>query len=147
MSSQVVRSIAVLGIFALLDVSRVAHAAEVPSHKAGLWETTMTLNGGAPTVKKLCFAPEWEKKMLELTVKSCAKYEVKKEGSSWVVESECDLGGQRYTGKTVSSGDFTSTVQSESTSTSKDGAKTTMKTDAKWVGVCGPNDKPGSIVR
>lgn len=107
----------------------------------------MTMNGGVPVVQKMCFTPDVEKKIEAAKAASCSRYEVRKEGAAFIVDSTCTVLGTVIRGRTVTSGDFTSRVRAEVVSTYPDGTKDTMTLDARWLRPCGPDDEPGSIVR
>ena len=123
-----------------------AFAADFPTRKAGVWETTMAMNGGAPFTNRMCFSPEVEKKVQETTAASCTRYEVRRDGAAWVIDSTCEIGSKPTTGRLTTTGDFTSWIHAEVASESG-GEKTSMTIDAKWLRACGPNDKPGAIVK
>jgi hypothetical protein len=131
----------------VLLASAPAVAVDFPTRKGGIWETTMTMNGGAPVVQKMCFTPEVEKKVQAVKASSCSRYEVRKEGATWIVESTCSVLGKVISGRTVTSGDFTSRIRADVVSTYPDGTKNTMTLDARWLRPCGANDEPGSIVK
>lgn len=123
-----------------------AFAADFPTRKPGIWETTMTMNGGEPFTNRMCFAPEVEKKVQETTAASCSRYEVHRDGPAWVIDSTCEIGTAVTSGRVVTTGDFTSHIHAVVASESE-GKKTAMTLDAKWLRDCGPNDKPGAIVK
>jgi putative NADPH-quinone reductase len=112
-----------------------------------VWETTMTMNGGEPIVQKMCFTPEVEKRVQATKAESCSRYEVRREGASWIVESTCTVPGKVSSGRVVTTGDFTSRIRADVSSTGADGTKNSMTLDARWLRPCGPKEKPGAIVR
>lgn len=124
---------------------RTAAAADFPTRKPGIWETTMSMNGGAPFTNRMCFTPEVEKKVQETTAASCSRYEVRREGAAWIIDSTCEVGSKVTSGRVVTTGNFTSRIHAEVASESE-GKKTAMTLDATWLRACGPNDKPGAIV-
>jgi hypothetical protein len=138
---------AALLALSILAACARAPAVGLPTRKDGVWETTMTMNGGTPVVQKMCFTPDVEKKIEAAKAASCSRYEVRKEGAAFIVESTCTVLGTVIRGRTVTSGDFTSRVRAEVVSTYPDGTEDTMTLDARWLRPCGPNDEPGSIVR
>lgn len=123
-----------------------AFGAEFPTRKPGIWETTMSMNGGAPFTNRMCFSPEVEKKVQETTAAACTRYEVRRDGAAWVIDSICEIGSKPTTGRVTTTGDFTSWIHAEVASESG-GQKTAMTIDAKWLRACGPHDKPGAIVK
>lgn len=107
----------------------------------------MTMNGGEPIVQKMCFTPEVEKKVQATKAESCSRYEVRREGASWIVESTCSVLGKVTSGRVVTTGAFTSRIRADVSSSGADGTKNTMTLDARWLRPCGPKEKPGAIVR
>ncbi len=140
-------SLTALLALSTLVASAPAVATDFPTRKDGVWETTMTMNGGAPVVQKMCFTPEVEKKVQATKATSCSRFEVRQEGASWIVESTCSVLGKVTSGRTVTTGDFTSRIRADVVSTTSDGKKNTMTLDARWLRPCGPNEKPGAMVR
>ncbi|HYN42697.1 MAG TPA: DUF3617 family protein [Thermoanaerobaculia bacterium] len=138
---------AALSALSVLLAAAPALAIDFPTRKDGIWETTMTMDGGAPMVQKMCFTSEVEKKVQAVKAASCSRYEVRKERAAWIVESTCSVLGKVISGRTVTTGDFTSRIRADVVSTYPDGTKSTMTLDARWLRPCGPNDEPGSIVR
>ncbi|MBK9968717.1 MAG: DUF3617 family protein, partial [Holophagales bacterium] len=138
---------AALPALSILLASAPAAAVDFPTRKDGIWETTMTMNGGAPVVQKMCFTPEVEKKVQAAKAEACSRYQVRKEKATWIVESTCSVLGKVISGRTVTSGDFSSRIRADVVSTFPDGTKNTMTLDARWLRPCGPNDEPGSIVQ
>jgi hypothetical protein len=138
-----------VALFALpvLLAAGPAFALDFPTRKDGVWETTMTMNGGEPIVQKMCFTPEVEKKVQATVAEACSRYEVRREGASWIVDSTCTVLGKVTSGRVVTTGDFTSRIRAEVSSKDADGTKSTMTLDARWLRPCGPKEKPGAIVR
>jgi len=130
----------------VLVVSAPALAIGFPTRTDGVWETTMAMNGGEPMVQKRCLTPEVEKKVQAAKAEACPRYEMRREGSSWIVESTCAALGKVTGGRVVTTGAFTSRIRADVSSTSADGTKNTMTLDARWLRPRGPNDKSGSIV-
>ncbi len=135
-----------LSSFAALLPLAAATAADFPTRKPGVWETTMTMDGGAPFTNRMCFSPEVEQQVQETTAAACSRYEVHRDGAAWIIDSTCKIGADETSGRVVTTGDFTSRIHAEVTSESA-GKKTAMTLDAKWLRACGPNDKPGAIVK
>lgn len=136
-------------VFAALAASLAlppAFAADFPTRKPGIWETTMSMNGGAPFTNRMCFSPEVEKKVQETTAAACSRYEVHRDGPAWVIDSTCEIGAKVTTGRVTTTGDFSSRIHAEVASESE-GKKTAMTIDARWLRECGPNEKPGAIVK
>lgn len=131
----------------VLVVSAPALAIGFPTRRDGVWETTMAMNGGEPMVQKMCFTPEVEKKVQATKAEARPRYEVRREGASWIVDSTCTVLGKVTGGRVVTTGDFTSRIRAEVSSKDAEGTKSTMTLEARWLRPCGPNEKPGAIVR
>lgn len=137
----------VLAAFAAHSLlAAAAFAADFPIRKPGIWETTMSMDGGAPFTQRMCFSAEVEKKVQETTAAACSRYEVHRDGAAWVIDSTCRIGAEETSGRVVTTGDFTSRIHAEVASESA-GKKTAMTLDAKWLRDCAPNEKPGAIVK
>lgn len=137
----------ILALAALVaSLPPAAAAADFPTRKSGIWETTMTMDGGAPFTNRMCFSPEVEKKVQETTAAACSRYEVHRDGAAWVIDSTCKIGADVTSGRVVTTGDFTTRIHAEVASESA-GKKTAMTLDAKWLRDCAPNEKPGAIVK
>ncbi|MBP9142869.1 MAG: DUF3617 family protein [Thermoanaerobaculia bacterium] len=131
---------------ALFPLAAATAAADFPTRKPGIWETTMTMDGGAPVTHRMCFSPAVEKKVLETTAAACSRYEVRRDGPAWIIDSTCKIGAEVTSGRVVTTGDFTGRIHAEVTSESA-GKTTAMTLDAKWLRDCAPNEKPGAIVK
>jgi len=81
----------------------------------------------------------------------CSKQEIKKTATGYVGDSVCGAAGVSITSHSEVVGDFNSayTVSSTSHSDKGPGGKpldTVTKIEAKWLGACKPDQKPGDIV-
>jgi hypothetical protein len=131
-------------------------AAELPTRKAGLWEIRMnnasmavhqcvdaatdrmTISGASPTAQRACPEPD-----------------VQRSGDTWTIDSTCTFKDKTFKDKTFKShmvitgsfdSAFTSTTTEESDLYVVPGVKVTTKTDAKWLGPCAADQKPGDIM-
>src|SRR5205085_1102177 len=81
-----------------------------------------------------------------------AKQDIKKTATGYVSDSECNVAGISTTSHAEISGDFNSayTVKTSSHAQGRAagaaGRDTTMQLEAKWLGACKPDQKPGDIV-
>jgi hypothetical protein len=81
----------------------------------------------------------------------CSKQDIRKTATGYVSDSTCALAGASITSHTEIVGDFNSayTVMTASHSDKGPGGRpldTTTKIEAKWLGACKPDQKPGDIV-
>jgi hypothetical protein len=144
------------GLLALLPAN-AARADEMPLRKAGLWEMKMTRTGSplpAMTMQQ-CTDETTDKAMSTafspLSREVCSRRDVQKTAAGYVADAACSVGGMSITTHSEISGDFNSAYTVKSTSHSERGANaapgdhvTTI--EAKWLGVCKPDQKPGDIV-
>src|ERR1700704_6069298 len=82
----------------------------------------------------------------------CSKQDVQKEGSTFVANSVCEMGPMKMRWRAVLSGDFNS-AYTVKTTMKQDGkpvqgipAEDAMTIDAKWIGACKPDQKPGDMI-
>lgn len=132
----------------------LAFAEDIPIRKSGLWEIEI-INNDEPAMKmKQCVDAASEEKTLEMTKKMtedrCTKNATRKEGDTYITETDCTMGDKRSLTTTVTTGDFNS--QYESLITLHSVADTNEKSDskismtAKWTGECEPGQKPGQVI-
>ena len=132
---------------------------QMPSRKAGLWEMTMTFEGrGAPPqTMQQCIDAATDKSMQDMSAgmrgQSCSRREMKKVGDTIVFDSVCSTGAGTATSHGVVSGDFNSAYTVKINSKREGGppakgmpAETNMAVEAKWVGACKADQKPGDII-
>jgi hypothetical protein len=144
------------GLLALLPAN-AARADEMPLRKAGLWEMKMTRTGSplpAMTMQQ-CTDETTDKAMSTafspLSREVCSRRDVQKTAAGYVADAACSVGGMSITTHSEISGDFNSAYTVKSTSHSERGANaapddhvTTI--EAKWLGACKPDQKPGDVV-
>jgi hypothetical protein len=146
-------------IFAAALVATPAIAQDMPSRKAGLWEMTMTFEGrGAPPqTMQQCIDAATDKSMQDMSAgprgQSCSKRETKKVGNTIVFDTVCSMGAATNTSHGVVSGDFNSAYTVKINSKREGGApnpnmppETNMTVEAKWLGACKADQKPGDII-
>ena len=141
-----------------LLLASAAMAQDMPPRKAGLWEIKMTFEGRGtpPQTSHQCVDAETDKLMNSIgggmRKDMCSKQEVKTVGGSIVVDSVCNIGGMTTTSQGVMTGDFNSAYTVKVTSKRQGSppqagpAETKMQIDAKWVGACKADQKPGDII-
>ena len=131
-----------------------ALATELPSRKPGLWEVKMTIeNRNAPAqVIRQCIDATTDQMMQSsagpFSAAACPKREVQTSANSTTIDSTCTVGGKPATAHAVISGSFDSAYTMTVTSQSEDipGGKMIMTMDAKWLGPCTGDQKPGDMI-
>ncbi len=147
-----------LGIYLLVALpANLARAEDLPTRKAGLWEIKMA-NSGSPLpamTMQHCTDETVDKELNNLASpmakQICSKQDIAKTASGYVSDSVCSVGGVSVSSHSEISGDFNSAYTVTTTSHSDLGAKaaprdTVMKIEAKWLGACKGDQKPGDIV-
>ncbi|MEA2820616.1 MAG: hypothetical protein QOJ86_2620 [Bradyrhizobium sp.] len=142
---------------ALLISSAPTLAVELPTRKAGLWELKM-LRAGSPTPEMTmqhCTDETTDKKMTTqlspMAKQNCSKNDTQKTATGYVTDSVCSFGGTTMTSHSEVTGDFNSAYSVKVTSHSDNapaGAPrdADMTLQAKWLGACAADQKPGDIV-
>jgi Protein of unknown function (DUF3617) len=145
-----------LSLVALLPAYS-ACADELPIRKAGLWEMKV-LRTGSPTpdmTMQHCTDETTDKDMSTafspMSKEICTKNDIHKTATGYVTDSVCGVAGVSMTSHSEITGDFNSAYTVKTTSRS-DGGPAATKGDhetmiqAKWLGACKPDQKPGDIV-
>ena len=134
-----------------------ARAVEMPVRKAGLWELKM-LRTGSPMPEMTmqhCTDESTDKAMTAaaspMSKEVCSKNDIQKTATGYVSDSTCSVAGMSMTSHSEITGDFNSAYTVKTTSHSERGPAgtphdTTMTIEAKWLGVCKADQKPGDIV-
>jgi hypothetical protein len=134
-----------------------AGAEELPVRKAGLWEMKIVKTGSQlpDLTMQHCTDPTTDKEMSDsvspLAKQICSKREIQKTATGYVSDSVCTVAGVAMTTHADIVGDFNSGYTVTSTSHSDKGPTgkpldTITKIEAKYVGACKPDQKPGDIV-
>ena len=133
-----------------------ASAVELPIRKAGLWEMKV-LRTGSPVpdmTMQHCTDATTDKQMSTSFSPSkdiCSKQDIQKTASGYVSDSVCGVAGMTITSHAEITGDFNSAYTVKSTSHSERGPSaaprdSTTMIEAKWLGACKPDQKPGDIM-
>lgn len=129
-----------------------------PPRKPGLWNFTTELPGGKNIETKQCIDAATDADMMRQGEKAqeamggnCTKNEIKKVDSSYVSEITCTQKNQmKFKAKTTFSGDFNSqfsaVTESEFDPPIQGANAMKMQVDARWIGPCGKDMKPGDII-
>jgi hypothetical protein len=133
-----------------------ASAIEMPTRKAGLWEMKMVRTGSPmPDMTMQHCTDETTDKAMSSTFSPmskdmCSKNELQKTATGYVTDSVCTVGGMSVTSHSETTGDFNSGYTVRVTSHSQGGPSgprdTAMTVEAKWLGACKADQKPGDIV-
>ena len=81
----------------------------------------------------------------------CSKQDIQKTATGYVIDSVCGVAGMSITSHAEIIGDFNSAYTVKSTSHSERGPAgvprdSTTTIEAKWLGACKPDQKPGDIM-
>ncbi len=134
-----------------------ARAVELPVRKAGLWEMKV-LRTGSPVpdmTMQHCTDETTDKEMstglTPIAKDVCSKQDIQKTATGYVTDSVCAVAGMSITSHSEIIGDFNSAYTVKSTSHSEHGPAgvprdSTTVIEAKWLGACKADQKPGDIV-
>src|ERR1700719_186347 len=116
-----------------------ARAVEMPIRKAGLWEMKV-VRSGSPTPEMTmqhCTDESTDKDMSStfspMAKEMCSKQDTQKTATGYVSDSVCKVGAMSITSHSEGG---SAGVPRDSTTT----------VEAKWLGACKPDQKPGDIV-
>ena len=134
-----------------------AGAVEMPIRKPGLWEMKMARSGSAmpETTMQHCTDESTDKEMSTtfspLSKDLCSKQDTQKTTTGYVTDSVCKVGAMSITSHSDINGDFNSGYTVKSTSHNEGGPAnvprdSTTTVEAKWLGACKADQKPGDIV-
>ena len=155
MSRLLLVSWSAVGLLALLPLS--AAAVELPVRKAGLWEMKV-LNAGAPKpdmTMQQCTDETTDKEMSTsfspMAKDICSKQDIQKTATGYVSDSVCGIAGMTIKSHAEIVGDFNSAYTVKSSSHSEGGMAGTGRDnsttiEAKWLGACKADQKPGDIM-
>jgi hypothetical protein len=133
----------------------LADPVEMPNRKAGLWEMKMVSEAMPAMTMQHCTDETTDQQMRNaaspLAKEMCSKNEVQKTATGYVTDSVCEIGGMKMNSHAEITGDFNSAYTVKSTSQQQGGPiggprQTTMTLEAKWLGACAADQKPGDIV-
>ncbi len=147
----------VLSVAACCAVATAVQAVELPTRKAGLWELKMLRAGSnAPEVTmQHCTDEATDKQMTAnfspMAKQNCSKNDTAQTATGYVTDSVCSFGGSTTSSHAEITGDFNSAYAMKVTSTSDKPpagmpADSTVTLQAKWLGACGADQRPGDIV-
>jgi hypothetical protein len=134
-----------------------ARAVEMPLRKAGLWEMKM-VRAGSPMPEMTmqhCTDATTDKDMASvsspMSKEICSKRDVQQTATGYVSDSVCSVAGVSMTTHAEIIGDFNSAYTVKATSHSEGGPAgmprdASVTIEAKWLGACKADQKPGDIV-
>src|SRR5882762_10577437 len=134
-----------------------ASAIEMPTRKAGLWEMKMVRTGSPmpDMTMQHCTDETTDKAMSSgfspMSKDICSKNDIQKTATGYITDSVCSVGGRSTTSHSETTGDFNSAYTVKATSHSEGGPAgvprdSTMTLEAKWLGACKADQKPGDIM-
>jgi Protein of unknown function (DUF3617) len=141
-------------LLALLPAS-IARADDLPLRKPGLWEMKM-VRAGSPlpsmTIQH-CTDETTDKDMSTMfapvSKEACSKREVRKTATGYVSDSVCSASGVSMTTHSDITGDFNAAYTVKFTSHTEGAVgphDIASSIEAKWLGACKPDQKPGDVV-
>jgi hypothetical protein len=156
MTRQLLVFFSATSLLALLPASGV-RADEMPLRKAGLWEMKIAKAGSVlPEMTMQHCTDETTDKEMSTTFspmakEACSKRDIAKTATGYVSDSVCSVGGVTMSSHSDVTGDFNSAYTIKSTAHSDKGPTgvprdITTTIEAKWLGACKPDQKPGDIV-
>ena len=143
-----------VGLFALLPAD-AAVAVELPVRKAGLWEMKVLSGGSMPEMTMQQCTDETTDKdmstaMSPVAKEICSKQDIQKTATGYLTDSVCGVAGVTVKSRAEITGDFNSAYTVKSTSHSEGGRAgahdSTSTIEAKWIGACKADQKPGDII-
>lgn len=131
-----------------------AVAADAMSRKPGLWEVKTSIEGSnAPArLVRQCIDAETDR-MLQSSAgpfdpAACKEQTVRRSAGTTTTDFACSIAGKPATARSIVSGNldsaYTMTVTAESPALP--GGRMVMSVDAKWLGPCAADQRPGDIV-
>jgi hypothetical protein len=134
-----------------------AGAVDLPIRKAGLWEMKVVRTGSAvpDMAMQHCTDATTDKEMSTSFSPAgkdiCSKRDIQRTATGFVSDSVCGVAGMTITSHAEITGDFNSAYTIKSTAHSEGGPSgvprdSTTTIEAKWLGACKPDQKPGDIM-
>lgn len=133
----------------------VAQAEELPKRRVGLWESSMTRsNDASPQVVKQCIDEKTDAQVLASTQgpnSPCKQVRFVKTAQGYETETSCTFGQTTSTAKALITGDFNLKVTTQITSTvvtapGQQPVTTVSTIEARYVGPCAADQRPGDII-
>lgn len=147
------RTLVSTSLFCSLPLLAAAETS-LPQRQAGLWEIRVDSgrSGGVPPMKQ-CVDAGTDAAMQAMGSdigQMCSKPEIRREGDTYILDSECSFGGSRVTSHSVMKGDFSSAysvdVHSKYNPPFMGKSESITKLSAQWLGPCAPEQQPGDVI-
>jgi hypothetical protein len=145
----------VFGVISISSLVSPAVADSFPTRRAGLWEATISLNGGgAPQVSKQCVDASTEESLRGLVGQGgpkgmCAVNTVEKVADGYKMHTECSIAGSSMVTDGSFTGDFEREYRGSLVSVMEPAMVGTGRTEttihAVYKGDCPSDMKPGDI--
>jgi hypothetical protein len=134
-----------------------ARAVEMPLRKAGLWEMKLVRSGSQlpELTMQHCTDAATDKDMAAsfspMAKEICSRRDIQQTATGYVTDSVCSVAGVSMTSHSEVTGDFNSAYTVKTTSHSERPVgglppDTTTTVEAKWMGACKGDQKPGDIL-
>jgi hypothetical protein len=131
-----------------------AFAEDMPTRKAGLWEIKVGGPQGGGQAIQQCTDAATDKALTASAgaAQDCSKRDIKKTAGGMVIDATCTISGTTVSSHTEITGSFDSAytmkITSDSAGPRPAGApgQFTMTMEAKWLGPCKPDQKPGDML-
>jgi hypothetical protein len=147
----------VAGLLLAMLPALAASALELPTRKAGLWELKMLRAGSAAPemMMQQCTDESTDKQMTAtfspMAKQNCSKNDTLQTATGYTTDSVCSFNGTTMTSHSDITGDFNSGYAVKVTSHNDKPmagvpADSTMTLQAKWLGPCTAEQRPGDIV-
>jgi hypothetical protein len=136
--------------FAALVVTS-AFAADAPARKPGLWEVKTTIEGqGRAVTVQQCIDAATDQMLQSsagpFSAPLCTGREVTKSDAGMTIDTHCNINGKAANAHAVVSGSFDSAYTMTVTAEGGVLPPVKMTMEAKWLGACAADQKPGDVV-
>ena len=144
-------------LLTIFCASAIAAPVEMPNRKPGLWEIKINHSSAqipAQTVRH-CTDASTDKEMsgtfAPMTKDMCSKQDMQKTATGMTIDSTCNIGGMTSVSHMDVTGDFNSAYAIKMTSQNSGGPagmphETSTTMEAKWLGACKADQKPGDMI-
>lgn len=147
-------AVVLLSVAPLVSGTLPSAAETLPTRKPGLWEMTINAPGSpaSPPIKQ-CIDEKTDK-LAESTAApgaTCSKREIRKVATGYEIESVCSIQGMTAEGKGTITGDFTTAIKMDMTTSIKmpnmpNPMVQKMVIETKRTGDCAAGQSPGDII-
>ena len=135
-----------------------ASSEELPNRKPGLWEIKMTLEGTQmpPQTMQQCIDATTDQEMRQppgmegVDLAKACKQDITRAGDTMTVDSTCNINGRATKSHMTITGSFDSAYTMKVSAANGDNPATAsqmhMTMEAKHLGACKPDQKPGDMI-